>query len=126
MKHSGRLTPVPSSRASAEPLEPRVLLATYSTTIDLPFTAPTTGLAGTGFPAVLPSTRGGGYVPANVALSAGHLRLTSTAGDLTNNTQSNALNLPINGAADFQIETRLTSFAFTKNYQYAGLLLATG
>ncbi|MEZ0267474.1 MAG: DUF4038 domain-containing protein [Phycisphaerae bacterium] len=127
MKHRGRPTPVPApSRASAEPLEPRMLLATYSTTVDLPFTAATTGLSGTGFSAVLPSTRGGGYVPANVALSSGQLRLTSTAGDLTNNSQANALNVPINGAADFQIETRLTSFAFTKNYQYAGLLLATG
>ena len=122
----GKSAPViaESALGTIESLEPRMMLA-YSTTVDLQFNAATGGINGTGFAATLPTTRGKGLIPANVTMGNGQLRLTSTAGDLTNNNQDDALNVPINGAADFQVETRLTSFGFKKNYQYAGILLGT-
>lgn len=109
-----------------EELESRVLLA-YSTVTTLSFNAAAGGINGTGFTATLPTSKGTGLISGNVTMGNGQLRLNSTAGDAwqTRNTQDDALNLPINGAADFEVEARLTSFPFTKNWQNAGIFVGT-
>ncbi len=56
---------------------------------------------GTGFTGVLPNTAGDQHAPANLALTQGELRVTSTAGDVAGgvNTQDNALHVSVDGTS---------------------------
>jgi len=64
-------------------------------------------------------------IAGNVSIGNGQLRLVSTAGDLTKNTQDNALDVAYNTGRDFVTTTRLTSYPFTKNWSSAGLFVGT-
>ena len=77
---------------------------------------------------MLPTSKGKGLITGNVTMGNGQLRLMSTAGDLwgTRNNQDNALDVSFDTSRDFVMETRLTSFPFTKNWQNAGLFVGTG
>jgi len=63
-------------------------------------------------------------IAGNVSIGNGQLRLVSTAGDLTKNTQDNALDVAYNTGRDFVTTTRLTSYPFTKNWSARGSLSA--
>jgi hypothetical protein len=95
--------------------------------VSLQFNAVGTGVNGTGFTSVLPTSKGKGLVAGNVTMGNGQLRLMSTAGDLwgTRNNQDNALAVSFDTSRDFIMETRLTSFPFTRNWQNAGLFVGT-
>lgn len=116
-----------ASASAIEQLESRLLLA-YANTTTLGFNAPAGGISDTGFSDVLPTTKGKGLVSANITIGNGQLRLASTSGDLwqTRNNQDNALGLPLNSTKNFQVNARLTSFPFTKNYQNGGIYIGGG
>ena len=91
--------------------------------IDLEFNAAAGGVNGSGFAGALATSKGKGLISGNVSIGNGQLRLISTAGDATKNTQDDALNVSYNTGRDFVTTTRLTSFPFTKNWTSAGLFV---
>ena len=101
-----------------EPLENRRLLSSAA----LNFAPHAGGLAGSGFTQVLASA-GGSFVAADVNVRHHTLRLTSTAGDLTQGNQDNALGVNLDGAQNFVVQARLATLPFRKAYQSAGIFI---
>ncbi len=111
----------PSNEASATPQGSEVPADTV-----LGFGGGDGGLQDTGFTGVLANANGDEYIAGNVALdaAAGTLLITSTAGDMykNNNTQHNALMVSIDTSQAFTIEARLLPpFGQAENYDSAGL-----
>jgi hypothetical protein len=97
------------------------------TVIDDDFTAGGTvgsGCQVTGFTGVLPDTAGDQCVPGNLAFVSGGLRLTSTAGQLANDNQQDALYTTFDAAGgSFTVDAQLLGPVdqLTQDYQQVGL-----
>ncbi|MDX6556316.1 MAG: hypothetical protein QOD86_2511 [Miltoncostaeaceae bacterium] len=98
----------------------------------LDFNAPVAGTVGdkdgegTGFESVQPNKNGPGHLPANLDLAGGFLSLTSTAGDTgrTVNTQANALQVTVNGAAGYTVSALIDGpLPVTTPFQSAGIFV---
>ena len=109
---------ITSSQALVEALESRQLLSS----VTLGFGGGAGGIADSGFTGTLPNSAA---ISSNLRLSNGQLLVTTTAGDLTRNNQTNALTLGVNGTTNFTAQARLRNLAFRANWQNAGILVGT-
>ncbi|MGE3139686.1 MAG: PQQ-dependent sugar dehydrogenase [Thermoleophilia bacterium] len=101
--------------------------------VALTFDAPVAGTVtdkdgqGTGFTGVQANTAGNQHVPANLDLAGGLLTVTTTAGDGTQNTQQNALQVTVDGTADYTVETTFDGpLGFSETNQSAGIFVGAG